>query len=78
MGARALMSRRIEYLLPKGWGYEYVGRPLRASPSEGYPAAHLAEQARIAREALGLPEEAQEEAIEAVEETATADPGGSA
>jgi 2-oxoglutarate dehydrogenase E1 component len=31
----------------------YVGRPWRASPSEGYPTAHEREQARIAREALG-------------------------
>ncbi len=31
----------------------YVGRPWRASPSEGYPTAHLREQDRIAREALG-------------------------
>jgi len=30
----------------------YVGRPWRASPSEGYPTAHLREQDRIAREAL--------------------------
>jgi 2-oxoglutarate dehydrogenase E1 component len=31
----------------------FVGRPWRASPSEGYPTAHLIEQDRIAREALG-------------------------
>jgi 2-oxoglutarate dehydrogenase complex dehydrogenase (E1) component-like enzyme len=30
----------------------YLGRPWRASPSEGYPTAHLREQDRIAREAL--------------------------
>jgi len=30
----------------------FVGRPWRASPSEGYPTAHLIEQDRIAREAL--------------------------
>ena len=30
----------------------YVGRPWRASPSEGYPTAHAREQDRIAREAL--------------------------
>jgi 2-oxoglutarate decarboxylase len=77
MGARALMSRRIEYLLPEGVRYEYVGRPLRASPSEGYPAAHLAEQARIVREALDLPEAGAAD-VEAVEEMATTDPGGSA
>jgi 2-oxoglutarate dehydrogenase E1 component len=31
----------------------YTGRPWRASPSEGYPTAHLREQDRIVREALG-------------------------
>jgi len=30
----------------------YVGRPWRASPSEGYPTAHRREQDRIAREAF--------------------------
>jgi multifunctional 2-oxoglutarate metabolism enzyme len=30
----------------------YIGRPERASPAEGYPAAHAAEQGRIIREAL--------------------------
>ena len=30
----------------------YVGRPYRASPSEGYPGAHAVEQERIVREAL--------------------------
>jgi 2-oxoglutarate dehydrogenase E1 component len=30
----------------------YVGRPWRASPSEGYPTAHSREQDRIVREAL--------------------------
>ena len=30
----------------------YVGRPWRASPSEGYPTAHLREQDRIVRTAL--------------------------
>jgi 2-oxoglutarate dehydrogenase E1 component len=32
----------------------YVGRPWRASPSEGYPTAHGIEQDRIARTALAL------------------------
>jgi 2-oxoglutarate dehydrogenase E1 component len=31
----------------------YVGRPERASPAEGYPAAHSLEQKRIVTEALG-------------------------
>jgi 2-oxoglutarate dehydrogenase E1 component len=32
----------------------FIGRPWRASPSEGYPTAHLIEQDRIARDALTL------------------------
>jgi 2-oxoglutarate dehydrogenase E1 component len=32
----------------------YVGRPWRASPSEGYPTAHIVAQDRIARDALTL------------------------
>jgi hypothetical protein len=32
----------------------YVGRPWRASPSEGYPTAHLREQDRIVRGADAL------------------------
>ena len=33
---------------------DYVGRPWRASPSEGYPTLHHHEQDRIVREALGF------------------------
>ena len=53
MGARAFVSRRLrERLAPRGITFEYVGRPDRASPSEGYPAAHSAEQERIVKAAL--------------------------
>jgi len=56
MGARATMESRLLWLLAdRGVEYEYAGRPDRASPGEGYPPAHKAEQARILREALGLP-----------------------
>jgi len=34
--------------------FGYLGRPERASPGEGYPAAHRAEQDRIVRAALDL------------------------
>jgi multifunctional 2-oxoglutarate metabolism enzyme len=54
MGARNVMEQRLSWILPEGVGYEYVGRQLRASPGEGYAAAHRAEQARIVREALGV------------------------
>ncbi len=52
MGAYRNIRHRLEDALPAGVPLRYVGRPWRASPSEGYPTAHLREQDRIAREAL--------------------------
>ncbi len=53
MGAWNSVSRRITPLLPDGIELGYVGRPPRASPSEGYPQAHQAEQERILSAAFG-------------------------
>jgi len=53
-GARAHMSPRLLQILPEGLSFGYIGRPERASPGEGYPAAHVAEQARIVETALDL------------------------
>jgi 2-oxoglutarate decarboxylase len=52
MGARAHMSPRMLHILPSHLEFGYVGRPERASPGEGYPAAHTVEQTRIIRTAL--------------------------
>jgi 2-oxoglutarate dehydrogenase E1 component len=53
MGAwRALRHRLEDAAGVKGVPVRYQGRPWRASPSEGYPTAHLREQDRIVREAL--------------------------
>jgi 2-oxoglutarate dehydrogenase E1 component len=53
MGARAHVRRRLIEDLPEHiTDIEYVGRPYRASPSEGYPGAHAVEQERIVRTAL--------------------------
>jgi multifunctional 2-oxoglutarate metabolism enzyme len=52
MGARAHMSPRILQILPQHLRFGYIGRPERASPGEGYPAAHVAEQSRIVSTAL--------------------------
>ena len=52
MGAWRTIRHRLEAAAPGGVPVRYVGRPWRASPSEGYPTAHLLEQDRIAREAL--------------------------
>ena len=54
MGARAHMSPRLMQIMPEHIHFGYVGRPERASPGEGYPAAHVAEQSRIIRTALDL------------------------
>ena len=47
MGAWKIMSRRMPELIPEGVEFSYIGRPQRAAPSEGYPAAHRSEQERI-------------------------------
>jgi multifunctional 2-oxoglutarate metabolism enzyme len=36
--------------------FGFIGRPERASPGEGYPAAHIAEQSRIVTTAINLGE----------------------
>ena len=54
MGARAHMFPRLMQILPEHFAFGYVGRPERASPGEGYPAAHNVEQNRIIRTALDL------------------------
>jgi len=54
MGARAHMSPRLMQILPEQLRFGYIGRPERASPGEGYPAAHVQEQSRIVRTALDL------------------------
>jgi len=53
MGAWRSIRHRLEEARPEGVPLGFVGRPWRASPSEGYPTAHLREQDRIARAALG-------------------------
>jgi multifunctional 2-oxoglutarate metabolism enzyme len=54
MGARAHMFPRLMQILQRDIHFGYIGRPERASPGEGYPAAHAAEQSRIVRTALDL------------------------
>ena len=54
MGAWRAIRHRLEEALPEGTPLDYAGRPWRASPSEGYPTAHLREQDRIVRAALGV------------------------
>ena len=52
MGAFRAIRHRLEDAIEGRVPLRYAGRPWRASPSEGYPTAHLHEQDRIVREAL--------------------------
>jgi 2-oxoglutarate decarboxylase len=54
MGARAHMFPRLMQIMPEQMHFGYVGRPERASPGEGYPAAHIDEQNRIVTTAIDL------------------------
>jgi 2-oxoglutarate dehydrogenase E1 component len=56
MGAWMYLRSKLAEVLPHQAELRYAGRPERASPAEGYPAAHSAEQARIVAEALGTGE----------------------
>ena len=52
MGAWRAIRHRLEEATAGRVPLRYVGRPWRASPSEGYPTAHLQEQERIVRDVL--------------------------
>jgi 2-oxoglutarate dehydrogenase E1 component len=52
MGARAHIRRRLLESKTNSLDIEYIGRGYRASPSEGYPGAHVVEQERIVTTAL--------------------------
>jgi 2-oxoglutarate dehydrogenase E1 component len=53
-GARAHMFPRLMQIMPEGIHFGYIGRPERASPGEGYPAAHMDEQNRIVMTAIDV------------------------
>ncbi len=53
MGPWRSIRHRLEEAAA-GVPLRYIGRPWRASPSEGYPTAHLIEQDRIARDSLTI------------------------
>jgi 2-oxoglutarate dehydrogenase E1 component len=54
MGAFRSLRHRLEDSLPESVRLSYAGRAWRASTSEAYPTAHLIEQDRLVRRALGI------------------------
>jgi len=58
MGAWTYVAPRLRAVTGNEMAVRYVGRPERASPAEGYEAAHKREQARLVAEALAEAAEA--------------------
>jgi 2-oxoglutarate dehydrogenase E1 component len=52
MGAWSFVAPRLRVSTGNALVIRYYGRPERASPAEGYAAAHAEEQTRIVSEAL--------------------------
>ena len=71
MGAWRAIRHRLEEAIGGRVPLRYVGRPWRASPSEGYPTAHLQEQERIVRKfwRLGLGPSERRGAVRAASRT---------
>ncbi len=59
MGAWEFVRLQLERVLPGGVQLNYVGRARRASPSEGYPQAHQAEQERLLAAAIEADQETE-------------------
>jgi 2-oxoglutarate dehydrogenase E1 component len=55
MGAWSFVSPRLRASTGNQLTVRYMGRPERASPAEGYHAAHVEEQARIVSDVLTIP-----------------------
>lgn len=52
MGAWRFVAPHLRQLAPEGVSVDYVGRPERASPAEGYQIRHDANQAKVVQDAL--------------------------
>ncbi|GAC1337181.1 MAG: multifunctional oxoglutarate decarboxylase/oxoglutarate dehydrogenase thiamine pyrophosphate-binding subunit/dihydrolipoyllysine-residue succinyltransferase subunit [Candidatus Dormibacteria bacterium] len=63
MGAWPHLARPIGKRRPYEIRWDYIGRPRRASPSEGFNGAHLLEQERVVTTALTMSREGQERAL---------------
>ena len=64
MGAWLHLARPIGRRRPYEIRWDYIGRPRRASPSEGFNGAHLIEQERILTTAVTMSRQAQERTVE--------------
>ena len=64
MGAWGSLQRAIGVARPYNIQWDYIGRPGRASPSEGYAGSHQLEQERIVTEAFATSRRGKREPVE--------------
>jgi multifunctional 2-oxoglutarate metabolism enzyme len=63
MGAWSSLERAIGLARPTEVQWDYIGRPRRASPSEGYAGSHQLEQERIVNEAFATTQRGQTRSV---------------
>jgi 2-oxoglutarate dehydrogenase E1 component len=63
MGAWGSLERVLGLSRPAGVEWDYIGRPRRASPSEGYAGSHQLEEERIVNEAFATSRRSQSESV---------------
>ena len=66
MGAWGSLERALGLARPAHIQWDYIGRPRRASPSEGYAGSHQLEQERIVTEAFATSRRDQNGSVSAV------------
>ena len=66
MGAWGSLERALGLARPSNIQWDYIGRPRRASPSEGYAGSHQLEQERIVTEAFATSRRGQNGAAAAL------------
>jgi len=69
MGAWGSLERAIGLSRPSHVQWDYIGRPRRASPSEGYAGSHQLEQERIVSEAFATSQRGKGGALAVVPDT---------
>jgi 2-oxoglutarate decarboxylase len=74
MGAWSSLERALGLARPAEVQWDYIGRPRRASPSEGYAGSHQLEEERIVNEAFATSRRGKSESVASTPGTARSEP----
>jgi multifunctional 2-oxoglutarate metabolism enzyme len=74
MGAWGSLERAVGLARPAQVQWDYIGRPRRASPSEGFAGSHQLEEERIVNEAFATSRRGQSESVASTSGTARSEP----